>query len=81
MDIGNPPFQTPFGACQVHTEDYYYNYIIIYYNKCKTTHVTGLAVAAFLAYALWFAVGDLVCRSCFWSISGMYYFLFPALVL
>jgi hypothetical protein len=22
MDIGNPPFRTPFGARQVHTEDY-----------------------------------------------------------
>jgi hypothetical protein len=23
MDIGNPPFLTPFGACQVHTEELY----------------------------------------------------------
>jgi hypothetical protein len=24
MDIGNPPFGAPFGACQVHTEEYEY---------------------------------------------------------
>jgi hypothetical protein len=26
MDVGNPPFRTPFGACQVHTEE-----LLLYY--------------------------------------------------
>jgi hypothetical protein len=33
MDLGNPRFWTPFGARQVHTEDYYY-YFYYYVNIC-----------------------------------------------
>jgi hypothetical protein len=33
MDIGNPSFQTPFGARQVHTEDHIISYRSMNYNN------------------------------------------------
>jgi hypothetical protein len=38
MDVGNPPFRAPFGARQVHTEEYTLVFIDKYLRECPAGH-------------------------------------------
>jgi hypothetical protein len=45
MDIGSPPFRTPFGALQVHTEEFIIKFYILLH-QLSIAFFTSLGTAA-----------------------------------